>query len=100
VSVVQGAYQLKYPREHARALPHHFVSCNGGHTLPPRLACFITSRLRVISPIPHDLLHGPHCDQSLTRQSRGGPGTRHVSGQYAAWNKGMQKEAAMVYVSA
>lgn len=66
-------YQLKYALLQERADPHHFVSTSGGQSLPPRLACFKTSRRRCISPIPHDLLHVLHGDHSLTLQSRGGP---------------------------
>jgi len=42
--------------------------------------------------MPHDLLHCPQGDQSLTRQSRGGPVTRQVSGQGAASNKEQERE--------
>jgi len=42
--------------------------------------------------MPHDLLHCPQGDQSLTRQSRGGPVTCQVSGQWAASNKKEETE--------
>jgi len=44
--------------------------------------------------MPHDLLHCPQGDQSLTRQSRGGPVTRQASGQWAASNKIEVREEA------
>lgn len=72
----QGVYQLKYSLLHDRAEPHHFVSTKGGQSCPPRRACLTTSLRRDISPMPHDLLQGLHWDQSLTRQSRGGPVTQ------------------------
>lgn len=69
-------YQLKYSLLHDRALPHHLVSVRAGHNLPPLLACFTTSLLRCISPMPHDLLQALHSDHSVTLQSRGAPERR------------------------
>lgn len=44
--------------------------------------------------MPHDLLHWPQGDQSLTRQSRGGPVACQVSGQWAVSNKKEETEEA------
>jgi len=46
--------------------------------------------------MPHDLLHCPQGDQSLTRQSRGGPVTCQVSGQWAVSNKKEEREEAEI----
>ena len=57
-------YQSKYlPRHSFLADPHQRTISSSGQDFPFLLGCRITFRLRVCSPIPHDLLHllhGPH----------------------------------------
>lgn len=70
-TIGSNVYQSKQAWEQSREEPHHFCSFSGGHGLPPRREWVNTRRLRVDSPMPHDLLQADHAAHSLTTQCRG-----------------------------
>ena len=67
---------LPWPRLHLLTL-HFFLWMVSGHGSPPNWGSSFTTRVRIMWPLPQDLLHSDHSVHSVTRQSVAEGGSEH-----------------------
>ena len=67
---------------------HEACSCTAGHATPLPDGCFATTRLRVMEPVPHVVLHSDHSAQSVTSQFTSHGAMVHVLGSSIASHGG------------